>query len=497
MQIYILIKSLLKYGLKNELISEYDYDYVLNDLLFHLGLDEYIEPDLNTPLIESLDSILEGILNYAINEKIIENSVVEKDLYDTKIMGCLTPLPSQIISKFEEIRKNSSDDALHYFYQLCCKVNYIRKSRIAKDILFKYEYEDGVLDISINLSKPEKDPNDIKKLMSIKNSDYPKCMLCKENIDYAGRINFPARQNLRYIPLTLNHNAFYLQYSPYSYYNEHAIVFSKEHKPMLVNIETVKELLDFVKQFPSYFMGSNAGLPIVGGSILNHHHFQGGKTTLPMENAKEEFIFSQNDVSYYALYWPLSVIRLKSNKIENLILEADNVLKNWKVYTNPDLFIFAKDENGEHNAVTVIARNKKGTYELDLCLRNNITTIDRPLGYFHPRPEYFHIKKENIGLIEVMGLAILPSRLLKEMMVVKKYLLNELLSDSELESMNHHIDWASDLKMKQKITSQNVEEVIKEGIGEVFSHVLEDCGVFKKENRSQFIELILSMKKGE
>ena len=497
MQIYILIKSLLEYGVKKKLIHEEDYDYVLNGLLACFHLDEYNEPDLFEPLFENLDDILQGMLDYAVAEKLIENSIVEKDLLDTKIMGYLTPLPSTINQHFQQLYKKNPDAALNYFYNLCCDVNYIRKSRIQKDVHFKYEYIDGILDISINLSKPEKDPNDIKKLLTQKSSSYPQCMLCKENINYAGRFDFPARQNLRYIPMELNQQAFYMQYSPYSYYNEHAIVFSKEHKPMLVDIEAVKELLDFVTMFPSYFIGSNAGLPIVGGSILNHHHFQGGKTTLPMEIAKEEWVMEQDQVQYYALHWPLSVIRLKSTHKNKIIHQAQYVIEQWKKYSNADLFIISEDDKGLHNAITVIARKKGEEYELDLCLRNNITTPDRPLGYFHPRPEYFHIKKENIGLIEVMGLAILPSRLLKEMKVVRKYLLSELLSDEEMDSINQHLDWASDLKMKHEVSVDNVDEIINQGIGEVFSKVLEDCGLFKKENRPQFIEFILSLKKGE
>lgn len=497
MQINLLIKSLLEYGLKRKFIHEDDYLYVLNGLLSCFQLKEFEEPELFEPLIESLDEILDGMLNYAINEKIIENSVIEKDLFDTKIMGYITPLPSMINQKFYQLYKKDSTLALQYFYQLCCDTNYIRLSRIKKDIHFQYPSSYGILDISINLSKPEKDPNDIKKLLTQKNSSYPKCMLCKENINYEGRLNFPARQNLRYIPITLNQESFYLQYSPYSYYPEHAIVFSNEHKPMLVDIEAVKELLDFVTLFPSYFIGSNAGLPTVGGSILNHHHFQGGKAVLPMENAKEILMMEQDDVQYFILHWPVSVIRLKSKHKNKLIHQTQYVFNQWQSYSNPDLFIFAEDENGKHNAITVIARKKGEVYELDLCLRNNIVTKDRPLGYFHPRPDYFHIKKENIGLIEVMGLAILPSRLQKEMNIVKKYLLNELLTDEEIDSINQHMDWASDLKMKYTITNENVDDIIQNGIGEVFSHVLEDCGVFKQENEAEFKAFVLSLKKEE
>lgn len=497
MDINFLIKSLLEYGVNKDILDVNDYDYALNGLLSCLKLDEYIEPS-NKSFLTDIDEILNNILEYAVEKDLIEDSIVEKDLFDTKIMGCITPQPSIIINKFNQLAKKDPDKALNYFYTLCGDVNYIRRSRIVKDIHFKYPYVDGTLDISINLSKPEKDPNDIKKLLTMKSSSYPKCMLCKENVNYEGRLNFPARQTLRFIPIKLNKSDFYLQYSPYSYYNEHAIVFSKEHKPMLVNIDAVKELLDFVNQFPTYFLGSNAGLPIVGGSILNHHHFQGGKTILPMELAKEELIFNQGGVDYYALKWPLSVIRLKSKSKANMIKQAEVVFNAWTNYSNPDLFIFAHDETGPHNAITVIARKKAGIYELDLCLRNNITTKDRPLGYFHPRPDYFHIKKENIGLIEVMGLAILPSRLQKEMKVVRKYLLDELLTTKEMESIDHHIEWATDLKMNNEIDESNVDSIIENGIGKVFSLVLEDCGVFKKDKKDEFIKFIQSMKnKGE
>ena len=317
-------------------------------------------------------------------------------------------------------------------------------------------------------------------------------MLCKENINYAGRIDFPSRQNLRYISLNLNNNPFYFQYSPYSYYNEHTIVFSDEHKNMKVDIEAIKELLDFIDMFPHYFIGSNAGIPIVGGSILNHHHFQGGKATLPMENAKETLIFNYNDVDYNILYWPLSVIRLRSKNKQSIIEAAKNVFEKWKDYSNLELNIINEDENGLHNAITPIARFKNKHYELDLVLRNNITTIDRPLGYFHPRPEYFHIKKENIGLIEVMGLAILPSRLKKQMEIVKRYILGEKIESFEKEDLSIHLKWANDLKANWK--NESIDELINNGIGEVFKKVLIDCGVFKKENYNEFVKFINLLK---
>lgn len=484
-----LIDQLINYAEEEKLINQFDKIYIRNGLLDLFKINEYKEEE-NKRI--DFYSILDEMINYAIENELIENTNVNKDLFETKILGYICPLPSQINEKFWNYYKINPQKATDYFYDLCIKTNYIRKKRIEKDIKFSYPTEYGKLDISINMSKPEKDPNDIKKLLQIKKSDYPKCMLCKENINYAGRIDFPSRQNLRYISLNLNNNPFYFQYSPYSYYNEHTIVFSDEHKNMKVDIEAIKELLDFIDMFPHYFIGSNAGIPIVGGSILNHHHFQGGKATLPMENAKETLIFNYNDVDYNILYWPLSVIRLRSKNKQSIIEAAKNVFEKWKDYSNLELNIINEDENGLHNAITPIARFKNKHYELNLVLRNNITTIDRPLGYFHPRPEYFHIKKENIGLIEVMGLAILPSRLKKQMEIVKRYILGEKIESFEKEDLSIHLKWANDLKANWK--NESIDELINNGIGEVFKKVLIDCGVFKKENYNEFVKFINLLK---
>lgn len=491
MGIYQLIDSLLMYGKKSELIVEEDYYYTLNGILSILHLNEYEEVKEHVEL--TLDEILDGILAYAIKENIIENTTESKDLFDTKLMGLLTPRPSEITNKFYALKETSSKLATDYFYKLSKDVNYIRSSRISKDIHFDYESEYGTINISINMSKPEKDPNDIKKLLTAKPSSYPRCMLCVENVNYEGRIGFPARQTLRYIPITLNNEKFNIQYSPYSYYDEHLICFHTDHFNMRVDEQTVRELIDFVKQIPHYFIGSNAGLPIVGGSILNHHHFQGGKATLPMENAKATLMKTIDEVDVYKLHWPMSVIRLISKDENKLIEVAKKVFINWDKYHNESLMIISYDENGSHNAITPIARYKNGCYELDLVLRNNLVTKERPLGLYHPREDYWHIKKENIGLIEVMGLAILPSRLNKEMKVVEKYMLNESLTNEEKEMIDKHILWANDLLANNIVNKENVTNVIEKGIGEVFTKVLKDCAVFNDDAQNEFDSFILDL----
>lgn len=492
MDICQLIDLLLKYGLEKGLIKEDDYYYSLNALLDVFKLDDYV---INQESKEdlSLDEILSLMLDYAIKENLIENTNECKDLFDTRIMGVLTPKPSEINHTFKKLMKKDPKEATDYFYSLCKDTNYIRTSRIKKDIHFDYESEYGTINISINMSKPEKDPNDIKKLLTAKPSSYPKCMLCKENVNYSGRIGFPARQTLRSVPVTLANEDFYIQYSPYSYYNEHLICFHKDHFNMRVNNQTFNELVDFVRLFPHYFLGSNAGLPVVGGSILNHHHFQGGKATLPMENAKKRLIKTVGDVNVYMLSWAMSVIRLESKDYKQLLNVAYNVLDKFTNYKNEELMIINKDEDGPHNTITPIARVKNGVYELDLVLRNNLITSDRPLGLYHPREQYWHIKKENIGLIEVMGLAILPSRLNKEMKYVKKFLLNQPLTDSEKVDFEKHLSWANMLKENNKINEENVETIINNGIGEVFTKVLKDCAVFKDENLDEFERFILSI----
>lgn len=489
MNICQLIDCLLQYGLKNNLIEKLDYEYSLNALLSILKLDAYDEVNNHEEM--EIDDILEGILAYAIDNNIIENTTESKDLFDSKVMGVLTPKPSEITRNFYKYLNEDSKKATDYFYKLCKDVNYIRSSRIAKDIHFDYQSSYGTINISINMSKPEKDPNDIKKLLTLKPVCYPKCMLCKENVNYQGRIGFPARQNLRFIPLTLANEKYFIQYSPYSYYNEHLICFHEDHFNMRINRATFEELIDFIDILPHYFIGSNAGLPIVGGSILNHQHFQGGKAILPMENATENFIKKIDGVDVYRLNWPMSVIRLKSTSKQKIVDVATNIFNNWLDYENKDLYIInSKDDI--HNTITPIVRYKNNMYEFDLVLRNNITSESRPNGVFHPRSDYWHIKKENIGLIEVMGLAILPSRLKSEMAIVKEYLLDKTLSSQQIAIIDKHLSWADKLKENNVINDKNVDNIINNGIGEVFVKVLKDCAVFKDEDIDEFNRFILS-----
>ncbi len=493
MDIYQWIDALIVYGKKCNLINDLDEHYYVNALLPLFHLDDYKQPDEHKDL--PLQEILQGLINYAIEEKIIDDTIESKDLFDTKIMGILTPKPSEVIHQFYLIMQNNSQSecATQYFYNLCKDVNYIRMDRICKDIHFQYSSSYGPILISINLSKPEKDPNDIKKLLTAKASNYPKCMLCIENENYQGRIGFPARENLRCIPIRLNNEPYYIQYSPYSYYNEHLICFHEKHFNMRINENSFAELLDFVTLFPHYFIGSNADLPIVGGSILNHQHFQGGKAKLPMVDATKILIKENNGVTYYKLKWPLSVIRLVSNEKSPLLEEAKKVLYKWRHYHNERLNIVNEDETGIHNTITPIVRRNQNAYEMDLVLRNNLTTKERPLGCFHPREEYWHIKKENIGLIEVMGLAILPSRLKKEMLLLEKYLLGEKLTNDGEKQIEKHLDWANQLRHKHRINKENVSKIIEDGIGEVFVNVLKDCGVFKDNNQDEFDEFIKSI----
>ena len=397
-------------------------------------------------------------------------------------MGCITPMPSQVQENFKKHYEISPKDATDFYYNFSCNTNYIRLDRIAKDLKWKVNSDYGELDITINLSKPEKDPKAIAAAKNVKSSDYPKCFLCKENEGYAGHVNHPARENHRIIPLTLNGAPWYLQYSPYVYYNEHCIVFNGEHVPMKIDKSTFVKLFDFVKMFPHYFIGSNADLPIVGGSILSHDHFQGGNYTFAMAKASSLYSFNVEgypNVSCDILKWPLSVIRLTSDSTEDIIDLAEHILNKWRSYTDSDAYIFAKTDNGLHNTITPIARFRNGKYELDLTLRNNITTKEHPLGLYHPHEELHHIKKENIGLIEVMGLAVLPSRLKEEMNLLANYIINK----KDISSNSHiakHEKWVKDiLTHRNDITCDNIFSVLQDEIGKVFIKVLEDAGVYK------------------
>ena len=492
------IKKLICYGLQKQLFSKRDEIYVTNLLIDALGLDEF-DCDETFSNVD-LEQTLKSLLDYAVEKGIIEDNITARDLFDTKLMGLMMPRPSEVEHEFFEKYKNSPQEATDYYHKLSKDSDYIRTYRIAKDIKWISPTEYGDLDITINLSKPEKS---LKEIMAAKNapqSGYPKCLLCKECEGYSGRLNFPARQNHRIIPLQLTDENWFMQYSPYVYYPEHCIVFNGEHTPMIVDRKAFCKLFDFVKMFPHYFIGSNAGLPIVGGSILSHEHFQGGRYTFAMEKAPIEkpIVFGGfEDVTAGIVKWPMSVIRLTADSAERIIDLADKIFTSWQGYTDESVFIFAETNGEPHNAATPIARMRGDKYELDLVLRNNITTQEYPLGYFHPHNELHHIKKENIGLIEVMGLAVLPARLKDEMAALTDAMLNGNDIRS-IESIEKHADWADEIKAKyDDINAENIDKILKDEIGIVFSKVLEDAGVFKRDKQGQdaFIKFIDSVNK--
>ena len=489
------ITKLVQYGLDHELIQPEDKIYTINQYLEIFHLDEYEEPDISGEEIV-LEDILKNLLDAAYDRYIIKsNDVVTRDLFDTKLMGVLVAKPSQIIKEFWEHYEESPEAATNFFYKFSQDTDYIRRYRIKKDMRWKVDSPYGEIDITINLSKPEKDPKAIAAAKNAKQSAYPKCQLCMENEGYAGRMNHPARQNHRIIPLTINGSKWGFQYSPYVYYNEHCIVFNGEHVPMKIDRNAFRKLFDFVKQFPHYFLGSNADLPIVGGSILTHDHFQGGHYEFAMERAqieKEIQIPGYEDVEAGIVHWPLSVIRIRCKDENRLIDLADYILTKWRGYTDEEAYIFAETDGEPHNTITPIARKKGDVYELDLTLRNNITTEECPLGLYHPHSEYHHIKKENIGLIEVMGLAVLPSRLKKEMELLAECLVENKPMEN-YEELQKHIDWVHDFMPKyNEINQDNVMDILKEEIGQVFVKVLEDAGVYKctEEGRKAFQRFI-------
>lgn len=489
------ITKLVQYGLDHELIQPEDKIYTINQYLEIFHLDEYEEPDISGEEIV-LEDILKNLLDAAYDRYIIKsNDVVTRDLFDTRLMGVLAAKPSQIIKEFWEYYEESPEAATNFFYKFSQDTDYIRRYRIKKDMRWKVDSPYGEIDITINLSKPEKNPKAIAAAKNVKQSAYPKCQLCMENEGYAGRMNHPARQNHRIIPLTINESKWGFQYSPYVYYNEHCIVFNGEHVPMKIDRNAFRKLFDFVKQFPHYFLGSNADLPIVGGSILAHDHFQGGHYEFAMERAqieKEIQIPGYEDVEAGIVHWPLSVIRIRCKDENRLIDLADHILTKWRGYTDEEAYIFAETDGEPHNTITPIARKKGDVYELDLTLRNNITTEECPLGLYHPHSEYHHIKKENIGLIEVMGLAVLPSRLKKEMELLAECLVENKPMEN-YEELQKHIDWVHDFMPKyNEINQDNVMDILKEEIGQVFVKVLEDAGVYKctEEGRKAFQRFI-------
>lgn len=479
--IYQNIKDLVEYGVMTDLITTEDRIYTTNRLLEILHLDEYEEPD--SVSTDDLEAILKGFLEFAVEKGMIDDNTTERDLFDTKIMGTLVPRPSDVINEFWDRYEISPQNATDYYYKLSCDSDYIRRYRIKRDMKWVTPTEYGDLDITINLSKPEKDPKAIAAAKNAKQSGYPKCLLCKENEGYAGRLNHPARQNHRIIPMVINDTPWMMQYSPYVYYNEHCIVFNSEHTPMAINRATFRKLLDFVKLFPHYFVGSNADLPIVGGSILSHDHFQGGHYTFAMAKApiERKLTFDGfDDVEGGIVKWPMSVIRLRSENDSRLVELADKILKAWRGYSDPDAFVFAETDGTPHNTITPIARKIGKKYELDLVLRNNITTKEHPLGLFHPHAELHHIKKENIGLIEVMGLAVLPSRLKEEIRVLSERIIaGEDLRQDDVTAK--HADWVEEfLPNYSNVGRDNIEEILKAEIGKVFAKVLEHAGVYKR-----------------
>ena len=485
--IHTLINELVQYGIDNGLIHCADTTYVTNQLLELFEISDYQKPENQTDYRE-LHLILDDLMDYAYQNGILkDNTITAKDLFDTKIMGLLTPPPSVVQGEFAQNYASSPKEATDYYYHFSQATNYIRKDRIAKDEKWVADTEFGSIDITINLSKPEKDPRDIAKAGQAKKSGYPSCLLCKENEGYAGHFSHPARQNHRIIPITLQGEAYYLQYSPYVYYNEHCIIFNEQHIPMQINKDTFLKLLDFIKQFPHYTAGSNADLPIVGGSILSHDHFQGGNYEFPMARAAYETEFTLTDypdVHAGTINWPMSVIRLQGKDTQTIADAADHILSNWRSYTDEAAFIYSETDGTPHNTITPIARMRGDLYELDLVLRNNITTDECPLGLYHPHAQYHHIKKENIGLIEVMGLAVLPARLKNEIDLLEEYILNQKDIRSN-ELIEKHADWVDEWISQYTITPDNIHQILQKEIGIVFAKVLECAGVYKQTSEGK------------
>ena len=489
------IKALISYAVKNGLIEESDKVYCTNGILALLKKDSY---DNNCEEASGeINTLLNALCDYAAKNGIIEDSITYRDLFDTAIMGVLTPRPSQVIEKFKSLYEVSPEAATDYYYKLSGDTNYIRRDRISKILKWQHSGDYGTIDITVNLSKPEKDPKAIAAAKNAPQSGYPKCQLCRECEGYAGRVDFPARQNHRIIPITINNSGWFMQYSPYVYYNEHCIVFNGEHTPMKIDKAAFSKLLEFVTLFPHYFIGSNADLPIVGGSILSHEHFQGGRYEFAMERApieKQISFAGFENVEAGIVKWPMSTVRLLSDNKEALVELADKILNAWRGYTDENAFIFARTD-APHNTITPIARRRGDKYELDLVLRNNITTDEHPLGVYHPHAELHHIKKENIGLIEVMGLAVLPPRLKDELEAIADTIINgkDLRAD---DKTSLHADWVDEfIGNYADINADNVMDILKAEVGKVFATVLEHAGVFKRDENgfaafTRFIESV-------
>ena len=492
MKIETYIDALVSYAMNTGLAEPEDHIVLVNRLIDLLGKPDY-EPS-DEPQSEDLEEILAGILDYAVEKGLCDDNITAKDLFDTKVMGALTPMPREVIRTFREKYAEDPVKATDWYYKLSCDTDYIRRYRIARDMRWKYASEYGELDITINLSKPEKDPKAIAAAKNAPQTSYPKCLLCTENEGYAGRMNHPARQNHRIIPFEICGADWRLQYSPYVYYNEHCIVFNAQHIPMKIDKSAFEKLLDFVRVFPHYFVGSNADLPIVGGSILSHEHFQGGHYTFAMETAPVENAVSFKgfeDIKAGIVKWPMSVIRLQGSDPARVADLADKILQAWRGYTDESVGVIAFSDGQPHNTITPIARRRGGDYELDLVLRCNITTEEHPMGVFHPHADKHHIKKENIGLIEVMGLAVLPSRLKKELtdLAEAAWSGRDVSGDAALQK---HAPWLAELKRKYTFTAENAWNIILQETGKVFAAVLEDAGVYKNtcEGRAAFLRFV-------
>ena len=494
------ILKLTEYGVQKKLIEEADRTYTINRFLEIFGQNSWEVDGETCQKIKGseicLEEVLKNLTDMAYELGLMENDgITQRDLFDTKLMGVLVARPSQVIAEFQKLYAESPETATAHFYEFSQNTNYIRRDRIKKDMKWVVESPYGDIDITINLSKPEKDPKAIAAAKNAAKSNYPACQLCVENEGYAGRVDHPARQNHRIIPVEINNSKWGFQYSPYVYYNEHCIVFNGEHTPMKIDRAAFVKLFDFVKQFPHYFLGSNADLPIVGGSILSHDHFQGGHYKFAMEKAPMEKMFTipgYEDVEAGIVKWPLSVLRIRCKDEKRLIDLADHILKKWRGYTDEAAFIFAETDGEPHNTITPIARKSGDMFELDLALRNNITTEEHPLGVYHPHAEYHHIKKENIGLIEVMGLAVLPARLKNELQLLAEYIC-EKKDVASNESIEKHAEWVKEVLAKYpEICEENVNEILQKEVGEVFVHVLEDAGVYKctEEGRKAFERFI-------
>ena len=495
MKIETYIDSLVSYAMNNGLAEPEDHIVLVNRLLDLLGKPDY-EPS-DEPQTEDLEEILAGILAYAVEKGLCDDGITAKDIFDTRIMGALTPMPREVIRTFREKYAEDPVKATDWYYKFSCDTDYIRRYRIAKDMRWKYASDYGELDITINLSKPEKDPKAIAAAKNAPQTAYPKCQLCVENEGYAGRMNHPARANHRIVPIEVCNQPWCLQYSPYVYYNEHCIVFNSQHVPMKIDKSAFEKLLDFVRVFPHYFVGSNADLPIVGGSILSHEHFQGGHYTFAMETApvEEKLSFKGfEDIQAGIVKWPMSVIRLQGADPARIADLADKILAAWRGYTDESVSVIAFSDGQPHNTITPIARRRGQDFELDLVLRCNITTEEHPMGVFHPHADKHHIKKENIGLIEVMGLAVLPSRLKQELTDLAAAVVagKDVASD---ETLGKHASWLEELKKTYTFTEENALDIILQETGKVFAAVLEDAGVYKNtpEGKAAFLKFVDSI----